>query len=80
MHIAQARGEVCTIKLGMAEPAARGLEEGVAINLGMDWRLRPGGMNDLEKTTKAAVFGEGDVTLEEEVIKCSWDCGFVCWT
>jgi len=59
-------GEVGGDELGAGEPGAGGVEEGVGFYLDINRCLRPGIMPDMEKPAEGAVFGEGDVALEEE--------------
>ena len=64
----------------MGEPGAGAVEKCGGFDFGIDAGLRPGVVRYMKETAEGAVFGEGDVALEEEMVECSWHCTLKCWT
>ena len=75
----EAGGEVGGDEVGAGEPGAGDLEECVGFDLGGEGGLRPGLMRNVEEAAEGAVFGEGEVALEEEVVERAWSGRFVGW-
>ncbi len=61
----------------MREPGAGAVEQCGGCDFGIDAGLRPGVVRNMKEAAEGAVFGEGDVALEEEIIKSSRRSGLV---